>query len=235
MSHGKKHHENERSAVELHSSLRLKLTNAAERQSRLNSNKSGSLQDLIKECRAKAQLAGHLDAYSRKLRYDDMGIALQILGRATIAEPVRKEIRAEAKRVGIPKTKATPTALLISKLCMRSNVAAASQQAQALNGALLKNIAPADLPDYLKQEGGITKLAKFFRETARGKNANTDEPESAKRPHRSFRRFKFTDSAATLLTKAELGGSTQITMAAKREGESWLVETIRPRTSGGMP
>jgi hypothetical protein len=99
----------------------------------------------------------------------------------------------------------------------------------------LGRINDADPPNYLKQEGGIAKLDKFFRETAKGNDANTDETGSVKRPHRSFRRFKFTDAAATLLTRAELGGSTQITMAAKREGESWLVETLRTRTSGSMP
>jgi hypothetical protein len=235
LSHRKNHPKNERSAVELNSKLRVKLTNAAVRQSRLNSNRPESLQDLIKECRTKARLSGHLDVLSQKLRYEDMAIALQILGRAIIEESVRKEIRDEAKRAGIPETTATPIALLISKLCMRSNVAAASQQAQALNGALLKNIAPADFSEYLKHQGGITKLAKFFRKTAKGNGVNTDDSVSAKRPHHSFRRFKFTHAAATLLTKAELDGLTEIRMLATREGQSWLVETIIRRTSGSTP
>jgi hypothetical protein len=155
-----------------------------------------------------------------------MGNALELLCLAMTSKAIRAQIRAAAKEADIPETKGTSMALLVAKLCIGADEAAASQQAQALNGALLKKIAPDELPTHLEGEG-IAKLAACFRK----EQGNVDGvAKSASRV--ATPKFDFSDRALKKLQKAEDQGALGIEMTASRADEGgWRVERVTIKSS----
>jgi hypothetical protein len=225
--------EKDQSSAKAKPVLDARIMKAALRQTRLNSNRPGSVQELIKQCRTTARFASQLEAHSRTLLYDELSITLQIFGLATTSTSVKKQVQNEARRVGIPRTNATPLALLLVKLCIGSDEAAASQQAQALNGALLKNIAPADLPDYLKQEGGITELASFFKTEREIHDRDNGKARRSKQSRPTVPKLKLTGKVRASLRQAELKGITKVRMWARHTNQGWLIETVQTQPAGG--
>src|SRR5271155_3078588 len=121
--------------------LKVNLTAAALEQSKLQEHKDERAQALIKEAAKTRRRIKAVEQKSRTLLYAGMGNAQELLCLGLASKSIRAQIRAAAKEADIPETKGTPLALLVAKLCIGAEEAAASQQAQALNGALLKKIA----------------------------------------------------------------------------------------------
>jgi hypothetical protein len=154
-----------------------------------------------------------------------MGDAMELLCLAMTTKEVRTQIREAAKEADIAETKGTPMALLVTKLCIGADEAAASQQAQALNGALLKNIAPDELPTHLETEG-IAKLAAYFRQEQGGGSGGNGGAQPASRS--AMPKFDFSERGLKNFRKAEDQGALEITMtASKADADGWLVERVK--------
>lgn len=150
---------------------------------------------------------------------------MELLCLAMASKEVRAQIREAAKEADIAETKGTPMALLLAKLCIGADEAAASQQAQALNGALLKKIASDELPNHLEGEG-IAKLAAYFRQQQGGGSGNGGA-EAASRP--AMPKLDFSDRGLRNFLKAEDRGALAITMTASRadaDAGGWVVERV---------
>jgi hypothetical protein len=163
----------------------------------------------------------------RKALYSAMRDALELLCLAVTRREIRAQVRIAAKEADIPETKGTPMALLVAKLCIGAEEATASQQAQALNGALLKEISPDEFAAHLKGEG-IAKLAAYFREQRGGGNDRSGGGSSQPATPIAVPMFDFSDLALRKLRKAEDEGALEITMAASRTDDGgWLVDTVK--------
>jgi hypothetical protein len=163
----------------------------------------------------------------RKALYAAMRDGYELLCLALTSNQIRVEIRKAAKEANIPETKGTPMALLIAKLCIGAEEATASQQAQALNGALVKKIDPDEFPAHLESDG-IARLATHFRRQRAGGNGPNRSGGSRPASPSAQREFDFSARALRKLQKAEDEGAPDITMAAYRTDDGvWYVDTVK--------
>ncbi len=211
--------------------LKASLREAALEQSRPQKHKGDRARALIGGASETRRRIQALHEKSRKLLYATMGDAMELLCLAMPSKQVRAKIREAAKEADIAETKGTPMALLVAKLCIGADEAAASQQAQALNGALLKNIAPDELPTHLETEG-IAKLAAYFRQEqggGSGGNGNGNGNGGAQpASRRAMPKFDFSERGLKNFRKAEDQGALEITMtASKADASGWLVERVK--------
>jgi hypothetical protein len=205
--------------------LKASLREAALEQSRPQKHKGDRARALIGGASETRRRIQALHEKSRKLLYATMGDAMELLCLAMTTKEVRTQIREAAKEADIAETKGTPMALLVTKLCIGADEAAASQQAQALNGALLKNIAPDELPTHLETEG-IAKLAAYFRQEQGGGSGGNGGAQPVSR--RAMPKFDFSERGLKNFRKAEDQGALEITMtASKADAGGWLVERIK--------
>jgi hypothetical protein len=206
--------------------LKVTLKEAALKQSGPQQRRAKRARALIGEASEKRRRIQALREKSRKLLYGAMGDAMELLCLAMTSKEVRAQIREAAKEAEIAETKGTPMALLLAKLCIGADEAAASQQAQALNGALLKQIAPDKLRDHLETEG-IAKLAAYFRQEQGGGSGGSGGAEAASR--REMPKLDFSDRGLRNFLKAEDQGALAITMTASRadaDAGGWVVERV---------
>jgi len=177
------------------------------------------VQVLIKRCQKNCVERKELKGTARKLLYQSMGDVLTLTGMAIRFPAVLKQIEEAAKAAGIPQTKGTPTALLVVRLCIGGTDATASQQAQAINGALLKGITGEELPKRLPKQG-IAKLAEFYRaEERKDKAANGNVAKASKpkpKPDALPIKIGFTNQALRQLERAERRGIYHLEMSGRR-------------------
>jgi hypothetical protein len=207
--------------------LKATLKEAALEQSRPQKHKGDRARALIGGASETRRRIQALHEKKRKLLYATMGDAMELLGLAMTSKEVRAQIRKAAKEANIAETKGTPMALLVAKLCIGADEATASQQAQALNGALLKNIAPDELPTHLETEG-IAKLAAYFRQEQGGGSGGNGNGGAQPASRRAMPKFDFSERGLKNFRKAEHQGALEITMtASKADAGGWLVERVK--------
>jgi hypothetical protein len=110
---------------------------------------------------------------------DNVANIFRLLCLDQIDSAVREEANRRAERYGIRRTKATSTALFFVKVFSPRALkpATSNLHASALRGAALLSIPPDKLLEKLKEKGGITALAKYFRESTRPQPAEESPPE----------------------------------------------------------
>lgn len=124
---------------------------------------------ILNACQKTRQNARKAEKLFRAGVYDNLVNVFRLLCLAQINPAICKEANRRAKRLGIRRTKATSTALFFVKVFSHKpiNPGTADLYAAALRGAALLSIPPDKLLARLKEKGGITALAKHFRESTR--------------------------------------------------------------------
>lgn len=134
---------------------------------------------VLSDCRDTRRIIREAEKAFRSGVPDNIVNIFRLLCLDQIDSTIREEANRRAERYGIRRTKATSTALLFVKVFSPRALkpATANLHANALRGATLLSIPPDKLLAKLKKEGGITALAKYFRESTRPQPAEESPPE----------------------------------------------------------
>lgn len=134
---------------------------------------------VLSACRDTRRIVRKAEKLFRGGVYDNVVNAFHLLCLAQIDPKIERVANRRAKRLGIRRTKATSTALFFVKVFSHKpiNPGTADLYAAALRGAALLSIPPDKLLARLKEKGGMTALARHFRESHRPQPAEEIPPE----------------------------------------------------------
>lgn len=129
-------------------------------------HQQGDWRPTYEQCRKSNKVRLAYDRKSRDALNAHLALILAVICVAAAHRSLRKRLEKKATALGISRpTKATSLALLAVKVLTKNTLqpATASLWAKALRAAGQQGIAPDDLPNYLRENGGYVALAKSFK------------------------------------------------------------------------